>query len=109
MGVVPAGGLVGGRSPGKAVVALFAGFQNNPQGIMVHSSRKLASLADLMKSGGTVALQRGLPYARLLEKQYGFDKVKIVPSPGGDISAFLADKNFAQQCFLTSEPLAAKR
>ncbi len=108
-GVVSADELVVARSHGNDVVALFAVFQNNPQGIMVHSSRKLASLADLMKSGGTVALQRGLPYARLLEKQYGFDKVKIVPSPGGDISAFLADKNFAQQCFITSEPLTAKR
>ena len=31
-----------------------------------------------------------------------------MPSPGGDISAFLADKNFAQQCFIMSEPLTAK-
>jgi NitT/TauT family transport system substrate-binding protein len=75
---------------------------------MVHASRKLANLADLFNARGTVALQRGLPYARLLEKKYGFDKVKIVPSPGGDISAFLADKNFAQQCFIMSEPLTAK-
>ena len=107
-GVVSADELVVARSQGNDVVALFAVFQNNPQGIMVHASRKLTSLADLLKSGGTVALQRGLPYARLLEKKYGFDKVKIVPSPGGDISAFLADKNFAQQCFIMSEPLTAK-
>ncbi len=107
-GVVSADELVVARSQGNDVVALFAVFQNNPQGIMVHASRKLASLADLLKAGGTVALQRGLPYARLLEKKYGFDKVKIVPSPGGDISAFLADKNFAQQCFIMSEPLTAK-
>jgi NitT/TauT family transport system substrate-binding protein len=107
-GVVSADELVVARSQGNDVVALFAVFQNNPQGIMVHASRKLASLADVLKTGGTVALQRGLPYARLLEKKYGFDKVKIVPSPGGDISAFLADKNFAQQCFIMSEPLTAK-
>jgi NitT/TauT family transport system substrate-binding protein len=107
-GVVSADELVVARSQGNDVVALFAVFQNNPQGIMVHASRKLASLADLFKSPGTVALQRGLPYARLLEKKYGFDKVKIVPSPGGDISAFLADKKFAQQCFIMSEPLTAK-
>ena len=99
-GVVSADELVVARSQGNDVVALFAVFQNNPQGIMVHASRKLASLADLFKTGGTVALQRGLPYARVLEKKYGFDKVKIVPSPGGDISAFLANKNFAQQCFI---------
>jgi len=107
-GVVSADELVVARSQGNDVVALFTVFQNNPQGIMVHASRKLASLADLLKAGGTVALQRGLPYARLLEKKYGFEKVKIVPSPGGDISAFLADKNFAQQCFIMSEPLTAK-
>jgi len=107
-GVVSADELVVARSQGNDVVALFAVFQNNPQGIMVHASRKLASLADLFKAPGTVALQRGLPYARLLEKKYGFDKVKVVPSPGGDISAFLANKNFAQQCFIMSEPLTAK-
>jgi NitT/TauT family transport system substrate-binding protein len=60
-------------------------------------------------TGGTVAMQRGLSYARLLEKKYGFDKVKIVPSPNGDVSAFLHDKNFAQQGYVTSEPLIAKR
>ncbi len=107
-GVVSADELVVARSQGNDVVALFAVFQDNPQGIMVHASRKLASLADLFKARGTVALQSGLPYARLLEKKYGFDKVKIVPSPGGDISAFLADKNFAQQCFIMSEPLTAR-
>ena len=107
-GIVSADELVVARSQGNDVVALFAVFQNNPQGIMVHASRKLASLPDLFKAPGTVALQRGLPYARLLEKKYGFGKVKIVPSPGGDISAFLADKNLAQQCFIVSEPLTAK-
>ena len=107
-GVVSADEVAVARSQGNDVVALFAVFQNNPQGIMLHASRKLASLADLLKAGGTLALQRGLPYARLLEKQYGFDKVKIVPSPGGDISAFLTDKDFAQQCFIMSEPLTAK-
>ncbi len=107
-GVVSADELVVARSRGNDVVALFAVFQNNPQGIMVHASRKLKDLGDVFKSG-TVALQKGLPYARLLENKYGFDKVKIVPSPGGDISAFLSDNNFAQQCFIMSEPLTARR
>ena len=107
-GVVSADELVIARSRGNDVVALFAVFQNNPQGIMVHASRKLKDLGDVFKSG-TVALQKGLPYARLLEQKYGFDKVKVVPSPGGDISAFLSDNNFAQQCFIVSEPLTARR
>ena len=107
-GIVAADELVVARSRGNDVVALFAVFQNNPLGIMVHASRKLTSLADVF-TGGTVAMQRGLSYARLLEKKYGFDKVKIVPSPNGDVSAFLHDKNFAQQGYVTSEPLIAKR
>jgi len=108
-GIVSADELVVARSRGNDVVALFAVFQNNPQGIMVHASRKLTSIADFFRHPGTLAMQRGLSYARLLEKMYGFDKVKIVPSPNGDVSAFLHDKNFAQQCFITSEPLIAKR
>lgn len=107
-GIVAADELVVARTRGNDVVAVFAVFQNNPLGIMVHASRKLTSLAEVFK-GGTVAMQRGLSYARLLEKKYGFDKVKIVPSPSGDVSAFLHDKNFAQQCFITSEPLVARR
>jgi NitT/TauT family transport system substrate-binding protein len=106
-GIVSADELVVARSRGNDVVALFAVFQNCPQGIMVHASRHLASIGDVLKEG-TLAIQRGLPYARILEKKYGFDHVKVVPSPGGDISAFLRDEKFAQQCFVMSEPLQAK-
>jgi NitT/TauT family transport system substrate-binding protein len=45
----------------------------------------------------------------LLRQKFGFEHVKIVPSPGGDLTAFLHDENFAQQCFVTAEPLQAKR
>ncbi|HTM49662.1 MAG TPA: ABC transporter substrate-binding protein [Bryobacteraceae bacterium] len=107
-GVSSADEVVMARARGNDVAALFAVFQNNPQGIMVHASRKLESLGDVFREG-TVALQRGLPYARLLEKKYGFGKVKIVPSPGGDLSVFLSDEKFAQQCFVFVEPLAARR
>ena len=106
-GIVSGDELVVARSRGNDVVALFAVFQNCPQGIMAHASRHLASIGDVLKEG-TLAIQRGLPYARILEKKYGFDHVKVVPSPGGDISAFLRDENFAQQCFVMSEPLQAR-
>ena len=106
-GIVSADELVVARARGNDVVALFAVFQNCPQGIMAHASRHLASVGDVVKEG-TLAIQRGLPYARILEKKYGFDHVKVVPSPGGDISAFLRDEKFAQQCFVMSEPLQAR-
>src|SRR5713101_6332308 len=50
-GIVAADELVVARSQGNDVVALFAVFQNNPQGIMVHASRKLTSLGDVFKGG----------------------------------------------------------
>jgi NitT/TauT family transport system substrate-binding protein len=106
-GIVSADELVLARARGNDVVALFATFQNCPQGIMVHASRNLSSIGDVVKEG-TLAIQRGLPYARLLEKKYGFEHVQVVPSPGGDISAFLHDEKFAQQCFIMSEPLQAR-
>jgi NitT/TauT family transport system substrate-binding protein len=107
--VVSADEVVIARSNGADVVALLAVYQTNPQGLMAHASRGLKSIGDIFAQPGTVAMQKGLPYASFLEKKFGFDKVKIVPSPGGDLSAFRADPNYTMQCFVTSEPLAAKK
>jgi NitT/TauT family transport system substrate-binding protein len=101
--------IVRARAQGNLVVALFAVYQTNPQGIMTRASRGLKSLAELFAHGGTLALERGLPYADFLEKKYGFRKLKIVPSPFGDLSLYRTQENYAMQCFVTSEPLAAKR
>jgi NitT/TauT family transport system substrate-binding protein len=56
----------------------------------------------------TVALEPGLPYALWIKKKHGFGKVKVVPYDGG-VARFVKDKSFAQQCYITSEPIAAKR
>jgi len=107
-GIVSADEVVLARSHGNDVVALFAVFQDSPTGIMAHASRNLTGIGDVLKEG-TIALESGLPFARLLERKYGFSHVKVVPSPGGDITSFLHDEKFAQQCYLTSEPIAARR
>lgn len=107
--VVSADEVVIARANGNDVVALLAVYQDCPQGLMTRASRGFRQIGDVFKAAGTVAMQKGLPYAQLLEKQYGFDKVKVVPSPGGDVSVFLKDETFTQQCFVTSEPLAAKK
>ncbi|MEO8028027.1 MAG: ABC transporter substrate-binding protein [Bryobacteraceae bacterium] len=107
-GMVSGDEIVLARSKGNDVVGVFASFQKNPMAIMVHESRHLKSIADVVQ-GGTLAIQIGLPFARILKQKYGFDKVKIVPTPAGDIGPFLNDPMFAQQCFLTAEPLAARR
>ncbi len=106
-GIVSADEILLARARGNNVVALFAVFQQNPMAIMAHASRGLKSIEDVLK-GGTLAIQSGLAYARILQKKFGFDHVKIVPSPGGDLTAFLNDENFAQQCFIMDEPIQAR-
>lgn len=107
--IVSADELVIARSIGNDVVAIFAVYQTCPQGIMTHAARGFAQIGDIFQAAGTLALQSGLPYAQFLEQRYGFGKLHIVPSPGGEITSFLADPTFAQQCFVTSEPIAARR
>jgi NitT/TauT family transport system substrate-binding protein len=90
------------------VVAIFATYQTCPQGIMVHASRGLKDLAGLFQAGGTLAVEPGLPYVNFLKKKYGDGKLNFVAYDGGPAN-FLHDPNFSQQCFVTSEPIAAKK
>lgn len=108
-GIVSADELVIARSKGQDLVALFAVYQTNPQGIMTRAARGFADIGDVFKTPGTLAMQRGLPYAMFLEKKYGFGKLKIVPSPFGDLTAYRTRDDYAMQCFVTSEPLAARK
>jgi NitT/TauT family transport system substrate-binding protein len=94
---------------GNFVVALFAVYQTNPQGIMTRASRGFKTLADVFGHPGILAMERGLPYSDFLQKRYGFGKLKIVPSPFGDLSLYRTEENYAMQCFVTSEPLAAEK
>jgi NitT/TauT family transport system substrate-binding protein len=106
-GIAAADEVILARAQGAKVVALFAVYQTDPQGFMVHPERKFSSLKDMFHSDGTVALQKGLPYTLWLEKKYSPFKASIVPYTGG-ITSFLHDPKFSQQCFITSEPLEAK-
>jgi NitT/TauT family transport system substrate-binding protein len=107
-GIVSADEVVMSQSRGGDVVALFAAYQTNPQGIMVHADRGVTSLQDLYETPGILAIQKGLPYALYLERKFPKPKVQIVPYLGG-IANYLSDKKYSQQCFVTSEPLAAEK
>lgn len=106
-GTVGADELITARARGADVVALFAVFQTSPQGIMVHASRKLQKLEDAFHSG-TLALETGVAYAAYLKQKFAWTGVKIVPYDGG-VARFLADPEFGQQCYITSEPIAARQ
>ncbi len=105
-GVAGADDVVIARARGVDVVAVFATFQHSPLGIMVHEERGLQSLDDL--KSGTLAIEPGLPFGQWIKKRYGFAGVTIVPYDGG-VAKFVADAQYAQQCYVTSEPIAARR
>jgi NitT/TauT family transport system substrate-binding protein len=101
--------IVRSRANGNLIVGLFAVYQTNPQGIMTRASRGFTTLADVFTHPGTLAMERGLPYSSFLERKYGFAKLRIVPSPFGDLSLYRIDPNYSMQCFVTAEPLQAKK
>jgi NitT/TauT family transport system substrate-binding protein len=107
-GIAAADEVILARAQGAKIVAIFAVYQNDPQGFMVHPERNFTSLKDMFQTDGVIAMQKGLPYTLWLEKKYGPFKAKIVPYTGG-IASFIQDPKFSQQCFVTSEPLAARR
>lgn len=108
-GIASADEVVVSRARGSDIVALFAVYQTNPQAILTHAERAFESLADVFRSGGTIAMQKGLPYAVFLTRKYSNGmKSSIVPYLGG-ISNFLARPDHSQQCFVTSEPFLARK
>ncbi len=105
-GIAGADEVLTAKSRGADIVAVYAIYQKSPQGIMARAERA-KTLEDVFATG-TLAIEPGLSYSLFLKDKFGFEKVKVVPYDGG-VARFVADKDFAQQCFVTSEPIAAKK
>ncbi|MCO5760697.1 MAG: ABC transporter substrate-binding protein [Chromatiaceae bacterium] len=105
-GITSADSLLMARDRGVDLVAIYAGYQSFPEGIMVHASRGLKSLAEVFK-GGTLAVIPGTPFLKLLDREYGLGRMKVVPHDN-NIAPFLQDPLMAQQCFVSSEPIVAR-
>jgi NitT/TauT family transport system substrate-binding protein len=95
------------RKQNADVIALFAVYQTFPQGVMVHKARGFKSMRDVFASGG-VLLAENNPWLAYLQKKFSPVKVKI-SGYGGGVGQFLASPDYSQQCFVTSEPILAKR
>jgi NitT/TauT family transport system substrate-binding protein len=91
---------------GGNIVALFATYQINPQGIMTHAERGFESIEEIVHGDGVLLWQSGLPYAQYFRKKYSPLKAITAPYLGG-IGNFQNDAMVSQQCFVTSEPLTA--
>lgn len=93
----------------REMVAIYAAFQTNPQGLMFRENKNYDSISELLKDkDSTLLWQAGLPYALYLQKKFGKPAAKTAPYAGG-ITNFLNDPRINQQCFVTSEPLAARK
>lgn len=93
-------------SNGLPLFAVAATMQHDPQAIMVHANSPIHSFADL--EGHTIAAQTGATWLKYVTSRYKLHNVRQIPSTLS-IANFLADPNYVQQIFITSEPFFAKQ
>jgi NitT/TauT family transport system substrate-binding protein len=91
---------------GQPLVAVAATMQHDPQGIMVRKDSPVHSFADL--NGHTVAVKAGSTWFEYLVKRYQLDRTREIPATYS-VANFVADPEYIQQCFPTSEPFFARQ
>jgi NitT/TauT family transport system substrate-binding protein len=92
------------NSNGLPLVAVSATMQHDPQAIMVHSDSPIRDFSDL--EGHTIAAQTGATWLKYVISRYGLHDVRQIPSTLS-IANFLANRDYVQQIFITSEPFFA--
>lgn len=90
-----------GRARGIPLVSVMGSLQHDPVGLMVHAASPIHDFGDL--EGKTVAVPPGSVWLLYVIKKYHLKDVKET-ALSFDYAPFLHDPNYAQQCFITSEP-----
>ena len=93
-------------SNGLPVLAVAATMQHDPQAVMVHQDSPIRDFKDL--EGHTIAAQTGAVWLKYVIARYNLHNVRQIPSTLS-IANFLADPNYVQQIFITSEPFFARQ
>ncbi len=95
------------REQGIPVVAIFAPFQNNPQGFMYHAANPVKSFEDL--AGRTVAISPGAAYWEFVAKKYNLaGKVQVI-NYNGQLADWARDTKRVTQNYVTAEPYNADK
>lgn len=90
---------------GQSLIAVAATMQHDPQGIMVRKDSPIHTFADL--NGHSVAIKVGeSTWFEFLTKRYQLNNVRVVPAMM-NVANFVADPQYIQQAFATSEPFFA--
>jgi NitT/TauT family transport system substrate-binding protein len=85
---------------GVPVKMVGAEMQRDPQGILFHAANPLRSLRDL--EGRTLMAGSGSTWIEVARQKLGV-KFNLLPLVG-DLTRFINDPRFVQQCFVTNEP-----
>ena len=93
-------------SDGQPILAVAATMQRDPQGIMVRKDSPIHSFADL--NGHTVAVKPGSTWFEFLVKRYRLNDVREIPAMQ-NVANFVANPDYVQQAFATSEPFFAQQ
>jgi NitT/TauT family transport system substrate-binding protein len=92
-------------SGGQTIIAVAATMQRDPQGIMVRKDSPIHSFPDL--DGHAVAINIGeSTWFEFLVKRFQLNNVHVVPAMM-NVANFVADPQYIQQAFATSEPFFA--
>ena len=94
------------RAGGVPVVTVAAVFQKDPQVLIAHAD--VTKFEDLKDKTILIASSAHRGYWPWLKARYGFTDAQTRPYTF-NIQPFLADKNAAQQGYLTSEPFAIQK
>jgi NitT/TauT family transport system substrate-binding protein len=92
-------------SNGLPLIAIGATMQHDPQAIMVHKDSPVRDFSDL--EGHSVAAQPGATWFKFIIHKYHLKDTRETPATHS-IANFLADPNYIQQIFITSEPFFVK-
>lgn len=93
-------------SQGEPLVAVGATMQHDPQGILLHADSPVHSFTDL--DGRTIAIKPGATWFEYIVRRYNLKNAREIPATYS-IANFLADPNYIQQIFVTSEPFFARK
>lgn len=98
--------ILEGVADGQPLIAVAATMQHDPQGIMIRDDSPVHSFADL--NGQSVAVLPGATWFRFITKQYQLNNVREIPATMS-VANFIANPNYIQQAFATSEPFFARQ
>lgn len=93
-------------SNGLPLLAIAATMQHDPQAIMLHKGSTIHNFSDL--EGHVISAQTGATWLKYVISRYNLRNVRQIPSTLS-IANFLADPNYIQQIFITSEPFFARQ